>query len=74
MQLFFFFGVLIGLLLFYFKDDGCMTLDEYKDFSAGTPEIASKIYMHFDPNNTNCLTVDKVASQFQVMDTDGMAI
>lgn len=47
-----------------------MTLEEYKGFSAGTPEIASKIYKHFDPDNSDCLTVDKVFSQFAVMDKD----
>ena len=52
-------------------DDGCMTLEEYKDFTAGTPEIAAKIYTYFDTDNSNCLTVDKVASQFDIMDSDG---
>ncbi|KAL4219272.1 hypothetical protein ACF0H5_021854 [Mactra antiquata] len=51
-------------------NDGCMTLDEYKGFSAGTPAIASKIYQHFDPDNSNCLTVEKIADQFALMDTD----
>ncbi|WAR31679.1 hypothetical protein MAR_034221 [Mya arenaria] len=51
-------------------NDGCMTLSEYITFSAGTPEIATKIYHYFDIDNTNCLTVDKVADQFQLMDAD----
>ena len=48
-----------------------MTLEEYKDFTAGTPEIAAKIYTYFDTDKSNCLTVDKVASQFDIMDSDG---
>ncbi|KAH3797261.1 uncharacterized protein LOC127838582 [Dreissena polymorpha] len=51
-------------------NDGCMSLEEYKGFSAGTPEIATRIYHHFDPTNTDCITVDKVAGQFDLMDTD----
>ncbi|XP_045200789.1 uncharacterized protein LOC123554594 isoform X2 [Mercenaria mercenaria] len=51
-------------------DNGCMTLDEYKKFSAGTPEIATKIYKHFDPDNSDCLTVDKVFGEFAAMDVN----
>lgn len=52
------------------NNDGCMSKDEYKKFSAGTPEIASKIYEYFDADNSNCITVDKVAAQFGLMDAD----
>ena len=51
-----------------------MTIDEYKNFSAGGPEIATKIYQHFDVHNTNCLKVNDVASEFAVMDTDSKCI
>ncbi|XP_060552315.1 uncharacterized protein LOC132713682 [Ruditapes philippinarum] len=51
-------------------DDGCMTLAEYKNFSAGTPAIATMIYKHFDTDNTDCLQVNDVYDQFNLMDSD----
>ncbi|XP_053381238.1 uncharacterized protein LOC123554625 isoform X2 [Mercenaria mercenaria] len=60
-----------NLVIIADKDNnGCMTLEEYKNFSAGGPEIASRIYKHFDTSNTNCLRVDDVSSQFDIMDAD----
>ncbi|XP_060552312.1 uncharacterized protein LOC132713680 [Ruditapes philippinarum] len=51
-------------------NNGCMTITEYENFSAGGTEVASRIYKHFDVHNTNCLKVSDVASEFAVMDTD----
>jgi hypothetical protein len=47
-----------------------MTLAEYKNFSAGTPAIATMIYKHFDTDNTDCLQVNDVYDQFNLMDSD----
>ncbi|XP_045200797.2 uncharacterized protein LOC123554610 [Mercenaria mercenaria] len=50
--------------------DGCLTLKEYKGFSAGGPQIATRIYKHFDKLRKNCIKVENVASQFAVMDQE----
>jgi len=50
--------------------DGCMTLAEYKMVTSGTAETATNVFRNLDPDNSDCLTHDKISRQFDILDRD----
>ncbi|XP_045206895.1 uncharacterized protein LOC123559141 [Mercenaria mercenaria] len=50
--------------------NGCVTLEEYKSFSAGSAEMATRLYKYFDKSNTHCVNATSVSWVFATMDAN----